>query len=119
MADDLIGDAPCADCGRDPHIWSTPNRIWNAVMDPTDERGAIICPLCFMARAEVDHRMIWRLSGIDVDDSDRFPGVTDQAAWNFVVWCSQQDYRGPMPEHVLQARSLLAQAHRPPAESDQ
>lgn len=33
------------------------------------------------------------------------------AAWDFVVWCSQQDYRGPMPEHVRRACDLLAQRH--------
>lgn len=32
-----------------------------------------------------------------------------QAVWNFVVWCSQQDYRGPMPEHVQRACELLTE----------
>lgn len=35
-----------------------------------------------------------------------------RAALDFVVWCSQEDYRGPMPEHVRRARDLLHPAEQ-------
>ena len=42
----------CDDCGGPNIVWHTDNPTWNAVMDPTDDRPAILCPVCFVKRAE-------------------------------------------------------------------
>lgn len=52
------GDNPCGDCGTKTNqpVWYTDNVFWNAVMGGEEvrgnEKGAIICPQCFMERAE-------------------------------------------------------------------
>ncbi len=59
------GDAPCADCGREFNpVWWTDNVFWNDVMGDNvvgNERMKIICPLCFMARAEQKYNCAWRI----------------------------------------------------------
>ncbi len=63
----LDGDAPCADCGaKENMIWFTDNVIWNAVMGENivheEARGKIICPPCFVRRAQlVFNPTGWRL----------------------------------------------------------
>ena len=69
----------CGDCGGKNPRWFADNDLWNLVMggpDARDDPGGIICPYCFMARAEasphVDVR-VWRLS-------DGYPVVTEGVA---------------------------------------
>ena len=52
---------PCHDCGFEEHlVWFTDNVFWNAVMG--DEVGKILCPQCFVARAEKIYAPTgWRL----------------------------------------------------------
>lgn len=59
---DAQGDAPCNDCNTENNpIWFTDNVLWNAVMDPTDERGRVLCINCFTIRAEKKFKVMWRL----------------------------------------------------------
>ena len=60
------GDAPCKDCGRKYNpIWFIDNVFWNSVMKENvrceEARGAILCPICFMARAEKKFDCSWRI----------------------------------------------------------
>jgi hypothetical protein len=44
-----------ASCGHPNPVWFTDSRLWNEVMNGGDqdaEAGGIICPLCFIDRAE-------------------------------------------------------------------
>jgi hypothetical protein len=64
VADGRRQDAPntehpedtCEDCGGPNVVWFAPNDVWNQVMRGGD-RGApdavgIVCPMCFIRRAE-------------------------------------------------------------------
>lgn len=42
----------CQECGRPNVTWFAPSPVWNAVLDPSDERESILCPVCFVQRAE-------------------------------------------------------------------
>lgn len=45
----------CQDCGVDNPVWFTPSGLWNRVMggpDARDDPGGLVCPICFMKRAE-------------------------------------------------------------------
>lgn len=47
--------ACCQDCGRPAPVWFAPNALWNRVMggpEATDDPGGMLCPCCFIARAE-------------------------------------------------------------------
>ncbi len=63
----MDGDAPCGDCGTTENIvWWTDNVFWNNVMGRTekicDETAAILCPQCFVKRAEAKYQPTgWRL----------------------------------------------------------
>ena len=67
LADAVRGDVPCFDCGTGYNIvWFTNSEFWNAIMDPTDERGRILCPLCFVIRTyAVGHRSSWELTPVE------------------------------------------------------
>lgn len=63
-----LGDNPCADCGaKENPIWWTDNVFWNEVMGrqekfgSEDRRGNILCPICFIRRAEEKFDCNWRL----------------------------------------------------------
>lgn len=58
----LSGDIPCKDCGTDINpIWFTDSVFWNAVMGG-DTRGYILCPYCFITRAEEKFDLVgWKL----------------------------------------------------------
>lgn len=60
MKEQFRGDGPCDDCGTlDNPIWFTDNVFWNDVMG--DEVGKILCPQCFVVRAESKYRPTgWR-----------------------------------------------------------
>jgi len=42
----------CESCGGPNIVWHAPNEAWNAAMDPSGARGAILCPVCFGERYE-------------------------------------------------------------------
>lgn len=44
-------DGDDAECGHANPVWFAPNELWNEVMDPDDDRAAILCPACFVAEA--------------------------------------------------------------------
>lgn len=49
------GDGPCEDCGQSALNWFAPNTLWNLVKggpDATDDPGGLLCPNCFIRRAE-------------------------------------------------------------------
>lgn len=61
------GDTPCQDCGtKENPVWFCDNVFWNEVMGDqktgNEERGKIICPLCFMKRSEEKYDIqAWRM----------------------------------------------------------
>jgi hypothetical protein len=59
----LGGDIPCADCGtRINPVWFTGNEFWNDVMGK-NERVKILCPYCFIFRAEKVYRITgWKIT---------------------------------------------------------
>lgn len=45
----------CQDCARDNPVWFAPNAVWNLALGGPDAKGdpgGILCPLCFIRRAE-------------------------------------------------------------------
>jgi hypothetical protein len=48
------GDSKCQQCYGPNPIWFCESRIWNQVVggDPDQEAGGILCPSCFMVKAE-------------------------------------------------------------------
>lgn len=45
----------CDDCSQPNPVWFAPSPIWNLVMggpDASDDPGGIVCPNCFIQRAE-------------------------------------------------------------------
>jgi hypothetical protein len=45
----------CDDCGRANPVWFAPSPLWNLVVggpDATDDPGGIVCPICFIEKAE-------------------------------------------------------------------
>lgn len=44
------GDERCQECMQVNPVWWIQNQLWNSVMD--GDRGAILCPSCFIQRAE-------------------------------------------------------------------
>ena len=53
---DLTEPIPCRVCGGRNVVWFTSNELWNRVMVGRDEKGddkaKILCPVCFVQRAE-------------------------------------------------------------------
>jgi hypothetical protein len=45
-------EGPCFDCGGENVTWFAPNEIWNAVVRSGDKPDVMLCPLCFIRRAE-------------------------------------------------------------------
>ena len=43
-------EAICQECGGPNVVWFAPNPIWNLAVD--NERQLILCPVCFVVRAE-------------------------------------------------------------------
>jgi hypothetical protein len=52
----LRGDTPCEDCGGDNIKWFTLNVVWNEVREAQErfgsEAASIVCPTCFVVRAD-------------------------------------------------------------------
>ena len=51
----VMPELQCDDCQQPYAIWFAPNDIWNSTMggpDATDDPGGMLCPRCFMLRAE-------------------------------------------------------------------
>lgn len=45
----------CDDCSRVNPVWFAPSDVWNLVVggpDATDDPGGVLCPICFIAKAE-------------------------------------------------------------------
>lgn len=60
--DHLRGDGPCDDCGGDNIVWSTDDVLWNRVVRDAGPE-LILCPVCFVARAEARYHVKgWRLT---------------------------------------------------------
>lgn len=60
------GDGPCQVCGRHYPSWFAPHEVWNLVMggpDAKDDPGGLLCPTCFVSRAEENgHLAVWALT---------------------------------------------------------
>jgi len=101
----------CQECGGENPVWFAPHDLWNRVMggeDCKDDPGGILCPVCFIRRAEMagikDVWTVWtvhpikdnppRSKGMTVQEAarvllaDRYGGYGNQAAmqamWEFV-----------------------------------
>lgn len=51
----MSNEARCSDCHGPALVWFAPNWLWNRVMggpDATDDPGGMLCPNCFIQRAE-------------------------------------------------------------------
>ncbi len=46
---DIHPEDYCHECGRPNITWFAQNDLWNRVMS---ERGCIVCPICFVKKAE-------------------------------------------------------------------
>lgn len=45
----------CDECGRPNPVWFAPSDVWNLAVggaDATDDPGGVLCPICFIAKAE-------------------------------------------------------------------
>jgi len=73
----------CQECGGENPVWFAPHDLWNRVMggeDCKDDPGGIICPICFIRRAErVGIKEIWRVGPVE-DNPPRSKGMTVQEA---------------------------------------
>lgn len=48
-------EGTCDECGCEYPVWFAPNHLWNLAMggpEATDDPGGMLCPTCFMKRAE-------------------------------------------------------------------
>lgn len=76
-----LTDGPCQECGEAYPIWFTDNAVWNYVLSggtSTREQGGMLCPRCFMAKAEPLYAaaLTWRIAISD-------PSVNPKAeAWS-------------------------------------
>jgi len=63
---DGIGDIPCGDCETTNNpVWYTDSALWNDVMGghASEEASGILCPQCFMRRAENKYLITgWHIS---------------------------------------------------------
>jgi len=59
----------CQECGGENPVWFAPHDLWNRVMggeDCKDDPGGILCPVCFIRRAErVGIKEIWRVGPVE------------------------------------------------------
>lgn len=58
-----LHDGPCDDCKRHYPAWRAEHDTWNAVMGgpgATDDPGGLLCPTCFLTRADgVSDVAVW------------------------------------------------------------
>ena len=58
-------DGPCDSCLKTYPAWFTDNTLWNQVMGGRaciDDPGGLLCPRCFMLRAErTFSKIVWRV----------------------------------------------------------
>lgn len=71
----LVMDGPCQECGISYPPWFADHAIWNYVMSggtSAREQGGMLCPRCFMLRAEPHYafRLVWRLTISDRSGGD-------------------------------------------------
>lgn len=54
----------CEDCGRDNVTWFAPSKLWNDVARREDGSDPMLCPICFIKRAEAAGQKIqaWQLA---------------------------------------------------------
>jgi len=76
----------CDDCGRANPVWFAPSDVWNLVVggpDATDDPGGVLCPICFIAKAEAAGIKPngWRIEpeGRGKEAGDGGPLLVDQA----------------------------------------
>jgi len=79
----------CQECGGGENpVWFAPHDLWNRVMggeDCKDDPGGILCPVCFIRRAErVGIKEIWRVGPAE-DNPPRSKGMTVQEAFMSLV----------------------------------
>lgn len=52
----------CDLCGKKYFVWFTDNVFWNEVMENDEGKGMLLCPDCFVKRAEDKFKVTgWRL----------------------------------------------------------
>jgi hypothetical protein len=52
MSEEEHPEATCEECGRENVTWFAPNPLWNLVVRDKDKADPMLCPLCFIRRAE-------------------------------------------------------------------
>jgi len=71
----------CQECGGENPVWFAPHDLWNRVMggeDCKDDPGGILCPVCFIRKAEMAGiKEIWRVGPVE-DNPPRSKGMTVQ-----------------------------------------
>jgi hypothetical protein len=67
----------CQECGRPNVVWFAPNEIWNA----TDTGHDILCPVCFIKRAEAAgfNKSAWRIAP-EFSDAPPVAGIAEMEA---------------------------------------
>lgn len=45
-------EAVCDDCGADNVVWFAPSPLWNKIVRQPDRGDPMLCPRCFIIRAE-------------------------------------------------------------------
>lgn len=60
-------EAKCEGCGRENVVWFAPSDLWNAVARRADGTDPMLCPVCFVKKAEaVGHsKAAWRVQPED------------------------------------------------------
>jgi len=78
----------CQECGGENPVWFAPHDLWNRVMggeDCKDDPGGILCPVCFIRRAEqVGIKEIWWVGPVE-DNPPRSKGMTVQEAARVIL----------------------------------
>lgn len=53
----------CEECGRENVTWFGPSEIWNKVVRVPGERDQMLCPVCFIKRAEkAGYGPVWQVT---------------------------------------------------------
>ncbi|ALJ12580.1 hypothetical protein [Sphingopyxis macrogoltabida] len=102
------GSLTCDECARINPVWFAPNDIWNRAVGGAgakDDPGGILCPNCFIARAEAAGIVppAWRLAP-EVDETERLRAM-DRRTFST---CVSGD--GPTPYLKVHFKNL-ADAH--------
>jgi hypothetical protein len=102
----------CEDCDGEPLVWFAPNSLWNRVKggpDARDDPGGILCPNCFIRRAEAMgiKPTAWVLA---MEDLSAKPTDADTVLSQFVPGSTMgpKDFSGIGQKRTFNALTYLA-----------